>query len=40
MIYRHPLVKYEENTSKHREKHTEDPAPHLTYKMGAFDREN
>jgi hypothetical protein len=40
MICRHPLVKYDENTSEHEEKHTEDPIPHFTFKMGPFDREN
>ena len=40
MICRHPQVKYEENTSEHSKKHTKDPIPRLTYKMGPFDREN
>jgi hypothetical protein len=40
MICRHPLVKYDENTSEHREKHTEDSSPRFTLKMGPFDKEN
>ena len=40
MFCRHPQVKYEENTSEHSEKHTEDPVPRLTYKRGPHDRAN